>query len=104
MILCNVDIIFKNEFKVKKYKCNYEIVCEKLWEVEEKDYVCNFQLFVFGELIMKIFNFGFLYEIGIIKVCIKEVIFEGEILNDVEVVIRFMLQIGEEIGLIVVNN
>jgi len=99
MTLCNADITSKNEFKVKKYKRNFELVVEKLKAVEEKDHVRNFQPPISGQLIMSTFNIGPSGEIGIIKNRIKEAILEGEIPNDFETARDLMLKIGEEIGL-----
>ncbi|WP_343748679.1 HD domain-containing protein [Fluviicola sp.] len=99
MTLCNADITSKNEFKVKKYKKNFELVVEKLKAVEEKDHVRNFQPPVSGDLIMETFNLKPCGEIGIIKSRIKEAILEGEIPNDFETAKKLMLQIGEELGL-----
>jgi putative nucleotidyltransferase with HDIG domain len=99
MTLCNADITSKNEFKVKKYKKNFELVVEKLKAVEEKDHVRNFQPPISGELIMSTFNIGPCGEIGTIKSRIKEAILEGEIPNDFETAKKLMLQIGEELGL-----
>lgn len=99
MTLCNADITSKNEFKVKKYKKNFELVVEKLKAVEEKDHVRNFQPPVSGDLIMNTFNLRPCEEIGIIKSRIKEAILEGEIPNDFETAKKLMLQIGEELGL-----
>lgn len=99
MTLCNADITSKNEFKVKKYKKNFELVVEKLKAVEEKDHVRNFQPPISGELIMSTFNIGPCGEIGTIKNRIKEAILEGEIPNDFETAKKLMLQIGEELGL-----
>jgi poly(A) polymerase len=101
MTLCNADITSKNEFKVKKYKKNFELVVEKLKAVEEKDQVRNFQPPISGELIMSTFNIGPCGEIGTIKTRIKEAILEGDIPNDFETAKKLMLQIGEEIGLTV---
>lgn len=101
MTLCNADITSKNEFKVKKYKKNFELVVEKLKAVEEKDHVRNFQPPISGELIMSTFNIGPCGEIGTIKNRIKEAILEGEIPNDFETAKKLMLQIGKEIGLTV---
>jgi tRNA nucleotidyltransferase/poly(A) polymerase len=100
MILCNADITSKNEFKVKKYKKNFEIVAQKLHEVEEKDKIRNFQPPVTGELIMQTFGVGPCAEIGIIKSQIKESILEGTIPNDYDAALSEMMRIGKELGLV----
>jgi putative nucleotidyltransferase with HDIG domain len=101
MTLCNADITSKNEFKVKKFKKNFEIVAQKLRDVEEKDKIRNFQPPVTGELIMQTFGVGPCAEIGIIKSQIKESILEGTIPNDYEAAFSEMLRIGNELGLVV---
>lgn len=100
MTLCNADITSKNEFKVKKYKQNFEIVSLKLKDVEEKDQIRNFQPPVTGELIMQTFGVGPCAEIGIIKSQIKESILEGTIPNEYEAAYAEMLRIGQELGLV----
>ena len=99
MTLCNADITSKNEFKVKKYKQNFEIVSLKLKDVEEKDQIRNFQPPITGELIMQTFGVGPCAEIGIIKSQIKESILEGTIPNEYEAAYAEMLRIGKELGL-----
>jgi len=94
MILCNADITSKNEFKVKKFKKNFEIVIEKLKAVEEKDRIRNFQPPVSGELIMQTFNIGPCAEIGTIKSRIKEAILEGEIPNQEAESIDYMMKLA----------
>jgi poly(A) polymerase len=99
MILCNADITSKNEFKVKRYKKNFETVIEKLKAVEEKDRIRNFQPPVSGQLIMKTFGLGPCHHIGNIKSRIKEAILEGEIPNEHVAAVNYMLQLGAELGL-----
>ncbi|MEN9972529.1 MAG: hypothetical protein RIS20_876 [Bacteroidota bacterium] len=104
MLLCNADITSKNEFKVKRYKKNFELVSEKLKLVEEKDRIRNFQPPVSGELIMQTFELGPCAEIGIIKAHIKEAILEGTIENSYEDAVSEMLKLGKELGLTVVKT
>jgi len=99
MLLCNADITSKNEFKVKKYKKNFELVEQKLRQVEEKDHVRNFQPPVDGKIIMETFNIGPCNEIGVIKQQIKEAILDGQISNDFDAAHALMLKIAEELGL-----
>jgi poly(A) polymerase len=102
MTLCNADITSKNEFKVKKFKKNFELVGQKLKDVEEKDNVRNFQPPISGDIIMKHFDLKPCNEIGIIKSKIKEAILEGEIQNDYDEAFQYMIKVGEEIGLKVI--
>jgi tRNA nucleotidyltransferase (CCA-adding enzyme) len=99
MILCEADITTKNPKKFKKYHHNFEIVRKKIVEVEERDQVRNFQPPISGEEIMSIYNIKPSREIGIIKEAVKEAILEGEILNEYEAALAFVLKMGEKIGL-----
>jgi len=99
MLLCNADITSKNEFKVKRYKQNFELVAEKLKLVEEKDRVRNFQPPVSGQLIMDTFQIGPCTAIGTIKMHIKDAILEGHIANDFEEAFAEMLRFGSQLGL-----
>ncbi len=99
MTLCNADITSKNEFKVKRYMRNFELVQIKIKEVEEKDRVRNFQPPISGELIMETFQLKPCREIGEIKNAIKDAILDGDIENDYEQAFSLMLQLGEQKGL-----
>jgi poly(A) polymerase len=99
MLLCRADITSKNEAKVQRYLANYEIVREKLNEVEEKDRIRNFQPPVSGELIMSTFGIAPGREVGIIKNAIKDAILDGLIRNNYEEAFQFMLQEGEKLEL-----
>lgn len=99
MTLCEADITTKNPTKFKKYHQNFDLVRQKIKEVEERDHVRNFQPPISGELIMETFNIKPCREIGVLKETIKEAILEGEIANDYEEAYAFMLKKGEKMGL-----
>lgn len=99
MTLCNADITSKNEFKVKRYKKNFELVSEKLKLVEEKDRIRNFQPPVTGQDIMNIFGLAPCAEIGTIKQGIKEAILEGKIQNTREEAQEEMYRLAAELGI-----
>ncbi len=102
MILCKADITSKNEAKKKRYLANYELVMEKLREVEEKDRVRNFQPPVTGEDIMRAFNIPPCKAIGDIKTVIKDAILDGRIHNDRAQAWQLMLEEGRKLGLTMV--
>lgn len=99
MTLCEADITSKNEYKVKRFLQNFQLVRRKLKEVEEKDAVRNFQPPISGELIMKTFDITPRKEIGDIKMAIKEAILDGEINNDYDQAYDYMLKEGLKLGL-----
>lgn len=99
MTLCQADITSKNEEKVRRYMKNFQLVRQKLVELEERDRIRNFQPPVSGDDIMKTFNISPCREIGIIKDSIKDAILDGIIPNDREAAWQMMLQKAAELGL-----
>ena len=99
MILCRADITSKNEKKKERYLRNYELVMQKLKDVEEKDRVRNFQPPVTGEDIMAAFGIPPCKTIGDIKTVIKDAILDGEIHNDRAEAWEVMKREGAKLGL-----
>ena len=101
--LCKADITTKNEKKQRRFKQNFEVVEQKIKDVEERDRVRNFQPPISGEEIMKIFDIQPGKEIGILKNAIKEAILEGEVENNYNSALEFVINIGKDLNLVPKN-
>lgn len=99
MLLCNADITSKNPAKVARIRQNFELVKQKLVEVEAKDAIRNFKNPITGEYIMEIYGIKPCKEIGIIKEYVKEAILDGIIGNNFEEADKLMRQKATELGL-----
>ncbi|SEF45253.1 HDIG domain-containing protein [Sphingobacterium lactis] len=104
MMLCHADVTTKNDYKKKKYRENFELVKQKLKDVEERDHLRNWQPPIDGEDIMQAFGIGPSRHVGMIKNAIREAILEGDIPNSREEAMRFMLEKGKNLGLNPVNG
>ncbi|QDW23754.1 HD domain-containing protein [Pedobacter sp. KBS0701] len=104
MLLCNADVTTKNEYKKTKYRNNFELVKQKLKDVEERDKIRNWQPPISGNDIMETFALNAGKEVGIIKNAIREAILEGEITNDYQEAFNFMLNQAKQMGLNPVNK
>lgn len=99
MTLCEADITSRNEYTVRKHLANFNLVREKISELEERDHIRNFQPPISGEMIMQAFGIGPSKPVGEIKNAIKEAILDGDIRNDYHEAYELMIRKGKEMGL-----
>jgi poly(A) polymerase len=104
MKLCRADVTSKNNDKVGRILKNFDLVEQKMKEVEEKDHIRNFQPPVTGDEIISMYNLPPGKIIGELKERIKEAILEGEIRNDREEALNFLKKIAEARGLVQVHE
>ena len=97
MTLCRADITSKNPKLIQKYRGNYDLVWNKMQEVEEKDKMRAFQSPVRGEEIMQITGLPPSKTVGLIKDAIENAILDGIIPNDYDAAKEYMLKIKDEI-------
>lgn len=100
MMLCDADITSSNDFKVKKYLLNFQLVREKLVEIEKKDAIREFQPPVSGKEIMEMFGLPPGRVIGSLKNSLKDAVLDGVIPNEYEPAKEFLLKKAQELGII----
>ena len=100
MLLCSADITSKNDKTVARHKRNFELVKEKMKEVEEKDEYRNFKNPVTGDMVMEIYNIPPCSLIGEIKEYVKNAILDGVIENSYEAAYALMEHKAAEMGLV----
>ena len=99
MILCEADITSKNSAKVARFLENYQIVRQKIIELDKKDELRKYQPPVDGNEIMEIFNLPQSKAVGELKTYVREKLLDSETPNDRELALRLLFEKASELGL-----
>lgn len=104
MLLCESDITSRNEVRKQTLLSNFQLVRQKLVDLEERDRIRNFQPPVDGNDIMEIFGLEPTSVVGELKAMIKDAILDGVIPNERAAAYEFLLKKAAEKGLYPVKD
>lgn len=110
MTLCEADITSKNADKVRRLLQNFQLVREKMKDLEERDHIRTFQPPVDGHEIMATLGMkptdapDRLKIVGELKNYVKDAILDGRIHNDHDEARALMLERAAELGLTIVEQ
>ena len=104
MLLCNADITSKNPKKVARLHSNFELVRQKMLEVQKKDDYRNWKNPICGEYVMEVFDIAPCNVIGQLKDAVKNAILDGEIENSFEAADAYMREVAAGLGLFPVDK
>ena len=96
MLLCDADITSRNEEKKARFHRNYQLVRQKMVELEERDRIRNFQPPVDGMEIMELFHLEPCSLVGELKAAIKDAILDGVIPNDHDAAKAFVIELWQK--------
>ncbi len=99
MILCEADITSRNQQKKQRFLDNFQLVRQKLADLQARDNYRTWHNPITGEEIMQTFGIKPCREIGLLKQAVKDAIWDSVIPNDHEAAHEFMLRKAAEMGL-----
>ena len=99
MRLCEADITSKNREKKQRFLQNFQLVREKLIDLQARDNYRTWHNPITGEEIMETFGLQPCREIGLLKQAVKDAIWDSVIPGDHDAAFQFMLQKATELGL-----
>ena len=97
LTLCRADITSQNPRRVQQHLANFDFVVKRLEEVEAKDRMRAFQSPVRGDEIMQVCGLQPGPLVGKLKKMIEEAILAGEIPNEHDAALDYLLKIKDEV-------
>ncbi len=99
MLLCEADITSKNEQRKQRFLDNFQLVRQKLIDLEERDRIRNFQPPVSGDEIMDRYGLTPSRPVGVLKEAVKDAILDGVIPNEHDAALAFVDRKAKAMGL-----
>jgi len=99
MTLCEADITSKNSQRKQRFLQNFQIVREKLADLQVRDYKRLLQPVIDGNEIMEMFQLKPSREVGELKQTLKDAVLDNRVPNEREPLLQLLLEKAREMGL-----
>ena len=90
-LLCKADVTTRNPKRAEKYVRNYDIVRDKVLDVQQRDHLRAFQSPVRGEEIMELTGLPPSRIVGYLKWRLEEDILDGKVANEHDVALQHLV-------------
>lgn len=100
MRLCEADITSKNQEKKRRFLDNFQLVREKIKDLEARDNYRTWQNPITGEEIMQTLGLPPSRPVGELKQAVKDAIWESRIPSDHDSAFQYMMLKAHEMGLV----
>lgn len=92
LLFCRADITTSNTAKLQRYRAKYDQLVAKIYQVEQRDQIRNWQPAVDGHMLMERYDLPPGPLLGQMKAKVKTAVLAGQIVNEPEVIYEFLEQ------------
>ena len=100
MMLCEADITSKNQVKKQRFLQNFQLVREKIVDLNERDFKRLLQPCIDGNEIMEMFHLQPCREVGVLKQTLKDAVLDMKVPNEREPLMQLLMEKAKQMGLI----